>query len=394
MPKPGLLLLWVYLCTVGVARVVSLNGPVVHLRGPSGRTERDHGPPKPRKTFADGDCCHVNRKAVARWLCHEHTFHNIRTNTERQVTSSRNGSSSSYSRGSRSSVRPAWKPTLPRCHVQRLVLRASRPSAPSSDELVVNGVPGSRCHVNVLLDVRRRAVFAWKWRADQTNNVHRRDTTKPPQVAAWSSGWRFTCCCDAPWGARTPVIKSAADPSANETSIDLQQELHGPPEHARGRRIGRATIRDCGVRNPDGSCRECAQPLYMFENICVASCPPRYFARDGNRRRCLPCHRSCHTCSGAGEADCLDCPLLSTLSPRLGTCGAPAFPWDRRAEIREDMAGTAAALGVLLAAPAAALVLAWAAAWLAAAPRCTRPGRRAENPENVEMAPSPDPVRN
>ncbi|XP_041746325.1 proprotein convertase subtilisin/kexin type 4-like [Coregonus clupeaformis] len=135
-----------------------------------------------------------------------------------------------------------------------------------------------------------------------------------------------------------------------------------------GRCMERAVIQQCAVGNSDGSCEECVYPLYVFESICLMSCLPHYYESDGNstrsHRRCLRCHRNCHTCFGKQDTNCLDCPPYSTLDSRLGTCSPPVYPWDHRGKVTSGMERTAAVLGILMGGPLVILCVMWAITWM------------------------------
>uniref|UniRef100_A0A4W5PPY4 P/Homo B domain-containing protein n=1 Tax=Hucho hucho TaxID=62062 RepID=A0A4W5PPY4_9TELE len=113
---------------------------------------------------------------------------------------------------------------------------------------------------------------------------------------------------------------------------------------------------------------KCVYPLYVFESICLMSCPPHYYESDGNsthsHRRCLPCHRNCHTCFGKQDTNCLDCPPYSILDSHLGTCSPPVYPWDHRGKVTSGMERTAAVLGILMGGPLVILCIMWAITWM------------------------------
>ena len=76
---------------------------------------------------------------------------------------------------------------------------------------------------------------------------------------------------------------------------------------------GNNTCQDC-----PRTCLECVNattcsvcedktPFLTLEGNCVDRCPFGTY-KNGEDHRCLNCHASCHSCSGAGSSDCLSCP--------------------------------------------------------------------------------------
>ncbi|KPP60746.1 proprotein convertase subtilisin/kexin type 4-like, partial [Scleropages formosus] len=117
------------------------------------------------------------------------------------------------------------------------------------------------------------------------------------------------------------------------------------------------------------SSTECIYPLYKFENICLVSCPPRYYEWGSNStdsiRLCQPCHKSCQTCFGPWENNCLDCPPYSTLDLQLGTCSAVVYPWDHRGKIMDDVKQSTTMLGILVGGLLSLICLCWVLMWIA-----------------------------
>ncbi|XP_041913725.1 proprotein convertase subtilisin/kexin type 4-like isoform X1 [Alosa sapidissima] len=151
--------------------------------------------------------------------------------------------------------------------------------------------------------------------------------------SAGFSGWNFmsTRCWDEdPTGVWSLIIRNTGDRHNIGELTHLHINLYGTDEHIFGRRMERTMIHQCTVRNNNGSCKDCPYPLYIFENICVVACPPHFYELDSNsstypQRHCLPCHRSCETCSGPEGTHCLDCPPHSTFNPQLGMCSSPNY---------------------------------------------------------------------
>lgn len=109
---------------------------------------------------------------------------------------------------------------------------------------------------------------------------------------------------------------------------------------------------------PVTSVSVCVHPLIAFESVCLVACPPHYYESDGNgTHRCLPCHRSCHTCFSKWNTDCLECPPYSTFDPRLGICNPPVYPWSQRRKMTVSMDRTAAVLGILIGGPVVVLTV-------------------------------------
>ncbi|XP_010900887.3 proprotein convertase subtilisin/kexin type 4 isoform X2 [Esox lucius] len=189
------------------------------------------------------------------------------------------------------------------------------------------------------------------------------------ETSAGLSDWAFMsthCWGEGPSGFWVIQMENNGDSTDRGTLFKLKLELRGTDERMSRRRMQRSAAQQCAVRMSDGSCECCVHPLYVFGSICLTSCPPRYYESDGDgtrfHRRCLPCHRSCHTCSGKQETDCLDCPPYSTLDSSLSTCSPLVHPWDHRVTVGMDR--TAVVLCVLVGGPLVVLFAFWAMVWM------------------------------
>eukprot|EP00063_Salmo_salar_P097532 XP_014072367.1 PREDICTED: proprotein convertase subtilisin/kexin type 4-like [Salmo salar] len=162
-----------------------------------------------------------------------------------------------------------------------------------------------------------------------------------------------------------------------------------------GRRMEKAVVQQCAVRNSDGGCEECIYSLYTFENICLMSCPPHYYVSNGNStrsyQRCLPFHRNCHTCFGNQDTNCLDFAPYSTLDSRRSTCSPPVYPWDHKGKVTNGMDRTAAVLGILMGGPLVILFVMWAIAWMVS--RSFVPRGAARNQVDISTSHSSDESR-
>ncbi|XP_062412834.1 proprotein convertase subtilisin/kexin type 4-like isoform X1 [Sardina pilchardus] len=189
------------------------------------------------------------------------------------------------------------------------------------------------------------------------------------QSSAGFSGWNFmsTRCWDEdPTGVWSLIIRNTGNRHNIGELTRLNINLYGTDEHMFGRHMERTLIHQCSVKNTDGSCKDCPYPLYIFESICVVTCPPHFFESDGNsntspQRRCMPCHHSCEICSGPEGTHCLDCPPHSNFNPQLGTCNSPNYILDR---VQESRNRTAAVLGIMIGEPILVLCLMTVVAWL------------------------------
>ncbi|XP_028813093.1 proprotein convertase subtilisin/kexin type 5 [Denticeps clupeoides] len=74
----------------------------------------------------------------------------------------------------------------------------------------------------------------------------------------------------------------------------------------------------CDVCADDKACSRCSFLYLLLNGVCKANCPEGYF-EDLDEGRCVPCHRTCATCSGPLFDDCESC---SDAAPKLyeGTC--------------------------------------------------------------------------
>ncbi|XP_062306410.1 proprotein convertase subtilisin/kexin type 4-like [Osmerus eperlanus] len=179
--------------------------------------------------------------------------------------------------------------------------------------------------------------------------------------SAGFSDWAFTsthCWDENPSGHWILQIKNNGDLFDQGRLLKFQLELYGSAERMAGHRMQRTMVQECAVRDTDGSCAECVHPLIVFESVCLVACPPHYYESDGNgTHRCLPCHRSCHTCFGKWNTDCLECPPYSTFDPRLSICNPPVYPWSQRRNMTISMDRTAAVLSIFIGGPVVILTV-------------------------------------
>ncbi|XP_036375224.1 proprotein convertase subtilisin/kexin type 4-like [Megalops cyprinoides] len=110
-----------------------------------------------------------------------------------------------------------------------------------------------------------------------------------------------------PSGLWTLQIENKGDLSNRGILTHFQLELYGTEERMIRRRMERTVVHQCAVWSSNGTCKECVYPLYMFESICLEACPPHYYESGSNgtqsERKCLPCHRSCHTCFASNQVN-------------------------------------------------------------------------------------------
>ncbi|XP_071968227.1 proprotein convertase subtilisin/kexin type 4 isoform X2 [Engystomops pustulosus] len=111
--------------------------------------------------------------------------------------------------------------------------------------------------------------------------------------------------------------------------------LYGTNENLMARKIG-SGLSECVIRDPSGACQECELPFYIYGNVCIIHCPPKYFKdlqkvktlekeSHNTKRVCAPCHPSCHTCSGDSASNCTSCPLFSTHDKDHWSCSQVDF---------------------------------------------------------------------
>ncbi|KAG8594487.1 hypothetical protein GDO81_001220 [Engystomops pustulosus] len=111
--------------------------------------------------------------------------------------------------------------------------------------------------------------------------------------------------------------------------------LYGTNENLMARKIG-SGLSECVNRDPSGACQECELPFYIYGNVCIIHCPPKYFKdlqkvktlekeSHNTKRVCAPCHPSCHTCSGDSASNCTSCPLFSTHDKDHWSCSQVDF---------------------------------------------------------------------
>uniref|UniRef100_A0A8C9SD15 P/Homo B domain-containing protein n=1 Tax=Scleropages formosus TaxID=113540 RepID=A0A8C9SD15_SCLFO len=129
----------------------------------------------------------------------------------------------------------------------------------------------------------------------------------------------------------------------------FQLQLYGTEENMRGRRTERAVVQQCSVLNSDGTCK--GRKLQQVHTDSI--------------RLCQPCHKSCQTCFGPWENNCLDCPPYSTLDLQLGTCSAVVYPWDHRGKIMDDVKQSTTMLGILVGGLLSLICLCWVLMWIA-----------------------------
>uniref|UniRef100_A0A2K6T5V9 Proprotein convertase subtilisin/kexin type 4 n=1 Tax=Saimiri boliviensis boliviensis TaxID=39432 RepID=A0A2K6T5V9_SAIBB len=119
--------------------------------------------------------------------------------------------------------------------------------------------------------------------------------------------------------------------------------LYGTAEDMTARPPGpQVTSSLCVRRDTEGLCQACGDPTYILGQLCLASCPPRFFnhtrlvtARPGHPatpalRVCSSCHASCYTCRGSSLRDCTSCPPSYTLDQQQGSCLGPTTPDSHR----------------------------------------------------------------
>ncbi|XP_041695706.1 proprotein convertase subtilisin/kexin type 4-like [Coregonus clupeaformis] len=273
-----------------------------------------------------------------------------------------------------------WKAVKPqkKCTID-LITRAFELRMKLTLRWNVTACHGTRNWIRSLEHIQARLTLTYSRRGDLSitlispkKTISNLLTTRPyDKTSAGFSDWAFmsTHCWDEdPSGYWVLQIENNGDSTNRGILLKFQLELHGTDERMIGRRIERAVVQQCAVRNSDGGCEECIYPLYVFENICLMYCPPHYYELNGNSthsyRRCLPCHRNCHTCFGKQDTNCLDCPPYSTLDSRHSTCSPHVYPWDHRGKVTNGMDRTAAVLGILMGGPLVILCVMWAIAWM------------------------------
>uniref|UniRef100_A0A2K5CVX6 Proprotein convertase subtilisin/kexin type 4 n=1 Tax=Aotus nancymaae TaxID=37293 RepID=A0A2K5CVX6_AOTNA len=115
--------------------------------------------------------------------------------------------------------------------------------------------------------------------------------------------------------------------------------LYGTAEDMTARAPGPKVTSSLCVRwDTEGLCQACGDSTYILGQLCLASCPPRFFnhtklvtARPGHPvapalRVCSSCHASCYTCHGSSPRDCTSCPPSYTLDQQQGSCLGPTTP--------------------------------------------------------------------
>lgn len=76
------------------------------------------------------------------------------------------------------------------------------------------------------------------------------------------------------------------------------------------------TYKECSVSNCDsctssGKCNSCKAGYNLYENTCLAHCPEGTYGSNG---LCKPCDKSCKSCNGPNENNCLQCNKSKILS--------------------------------------------------------------------------------
>ncbi|XP_069818550.1 proprotein convertase subtilisin/kexin type 4 isoform X2 [Dendropsophus ebraccatus] len=112
--------------------------------------------------------------------------------------------------------------------------------------------------------------------------------------------------------------------------------LYGTNEDLMARKIKSPVLTECWSRDPSGVCQECKAPFYIFGNLCISYCPPKYFKaphkvktmekESQTVRICAPCHHSCFTCSGDSVNNCTSCPPFSIHDIKKRSCSQLHFP--------------------------------------------------------------------
>ncbi|XP_066273670.1 furin-like protease kpc-1 isoform X2 [Branchiostoma lanceolatum] len=71
------------------------------------------------------------------------------------------------------------------------------------------------------------------------------------------------------------------------------------------------------IPTPGKATLECKEPNYLLDDMCVKTCPNRYYPSDSSDqsqgRTCESCDKTCLTCSGARPYECLTCGPLNHL---------------------------------------------------------------------------------
>nr|XP_022910704.1 furin-like protease 2 [Onthophagus taurus] len=90
-----------------------------------------------------------------------------------------------------------------------------------------------------------------------------------------------------------------------DLNVCLQQCPEGYYEDVRNKRCipCQPNCRSCQERPDD--CLSCERHLVLYQNKCLASCPPKTFETEDYT--CAPCHRTCETCTGSNSSQCVNC---------------------------------------------------------------------------------------
>ncbi|XP_056372621.1 proprotein convertase subtilisin/kexin type 4 isoform X2 [Hyla sarda] len=117
--------------------------------------------------------------------------------------------------------------------------------------------------------------------------------------------------------------------------------LYGTNEDLMARKIGIPVLTECLSHGPSGVCQECEAPFYIFGNLCISYCPPKYFKAPQKGKTsekesqpghiCAPCHPSCYTCRGDSANNCTSCPPFSTHNNKKRSCSQVDFPYSSNA---------------------------------------------------------------
>ncbi|KAK1157158.1 proprotein convertase subtilisin/kexin type 4-like [Acipenser oxyrinchus oxyrinchus] len=152
-------------------------------------------------------------------------------------------------------------------------------------------------------------------------------------------------------------------------------ELYGTDEDVAARPVESSVVHECKVWSLQGGCRECQHPLYVFNHLCLVSCPPHHYEwtqvlNSTPIRLCRACHPTCYTCRGSGAHNCTGCPPFSAFHPEKGGCLPPVYPkyldMQEGVESRGGLQRLAAVAGIIVGIPLATFCLMWAASWLLA----------------------------
>ncbi|XP_075711016.1 proprotein convertase subtilisin/kexin type 4 [Rhinoderma darwinii] len=244
-----------------------------------------------------------------------------------------------------------WEST----HPQRmcLVKLVSSPQIVSSHLVIsrnISGCPGTPNYILSLEHVQGQVSLSYTRRGDLEIYLTSPMGTRSVLVAlrpydtssAGYPNWSFMSTHtwdENPQGTWTLELVNKGDHRNSGFLYGFVLILYGTNEDLMARKIRSPVLTECVSHDPSGVCQECEPPFYIFGNLCISYCPPKYFKalqqvknmekepqNAKTARICAPCHPSCYTCRGDSANNCTSCPPFSTHDNQQWSCSQLNFP--------------------------------------------------------------------